>query len=357
MEHTETAAPRRARLGVDLAWLALVGLLLFAAIGAGASTLYQQFYGPSAFVVRYLDLLSAGRAADALHVPGVAIDRETLAAAGIDGTPSEAMLRPTALASLTDVEVEAETSDGKGHYSVTVSYRSGGHEGSTTFQIEQDGWAGVTPNWRFTKSPLAVVDLTLLGSDRFAVNGFEVDRRQISVAGTDAAPLDALPMLVFTPGLYSVTVDTAISSSSGVAVLTDTPLATTPVSVQAEPTEEFVAVVQQRVEEFLSECTTQEVLQPTACPFGLEVQNRIASLPKWSITTQPSISVAPDGAHWRIPPTEAVAHVDVEIKSLFDGHIEAVSEDVPFQVDGTITVLADGSVSIRVGAPGQTPVD
>ena len=102
MDQPETRAPRRSRLGVDLAMLALVGILLIGAVGAGISTLYTSYYGPSAFVTRYLELLSTGHAADALHVPGVAIDRATLEEAGITGTPSEAMLRSAALASLTD---------------------------------------------------------------------------------------------------------------------------------------------------------------------------------------------------------------------------------------------------------------
>lgn len=354
MQQGETTAPRRSRLGVDLAMLAVIGLLLLAAIGAGGATLYQQFYGPSAFVVRYLDLLSSGRAADALHVPGVAIDRETLDAAGIADTASEALLRHAALAPLSDIDVVSEKTAG-GRTEVTVSYQASGHAGTTTFTVEQDGWAGVTPNWRFTTSPLAVVELTVRGADQFAVNGFEMDRRQVSKAGLDAAPLDPLPMLVFTPGVYAVTVDTPIAQSTGTGVLADTPLATTPVDVQAEPTDEFVAVVQQRVEEFLTQCTTQEVLQPTACPFGLEVTNRIASLPKWSIAVQPAVTVVPDGGHWMIPPTDAVAHVDVEIQSLFDGKIQKVSEDVPFQVNGTIVILPDGSASIRVGSPGEEP--
>ncbi|MGK3949546.1 hypothetical protein [Microbacterium sp. K2] len=353
MQQVETKAPRRSRLAADLAMLAVVGLVLVAALGAGGATLYQQFYGPSAFVVRYLDLLSEGRAADALRVPGVAIDRETLEIAGLGATASEALLRHSALAPLTDVEVTSEERDDAGKTEVTVSYTASGYAGTTTFTVEQDGWAGVTPNWRFTTSPLAVVELTLRGADQFAVNGFEMDRRQVSAAGAQAAPLDPLPLLVFTPGVYSVTVDTAIASSDGVGVLADTPLATTPVDVQTEPTPDFVAVVQQRVEEFLTECTTQEVLQPTACPFGLEVRNRLASLPKWSITVQPQVSVVPDGGHWMIPPTDAVAHVDVEIRSLFDGSVQEVSEDVPFQVNGSITILPDGKVSIRVGSPGE----
>ncbi|MFK4852560.1 hypothetical protein ACI3KT_13070 [Microbacterium sp. ZW T6_19] len=352
MDHAETTAPRRSRLGADLAILALVGVLLIAAVGAGISTLYTSYYGPSAFVTRYLDLLSAGRAADALRIPGVAIDSATLEAAGITGSPSEALLRAAALAPLTDVAIVSEKSEGT-QTSVTVAYEAGGHAGKTTFQVEQDGWAGITPNWRFSTSPLAVIDLTVRGADRFSVNGFEVQRGQISAAGADAAPLDPLPMLVFTPGLYAVSVDTAISTASGTGVLADTPLATTPVDVQTTPTDDFVAVVQQRVEEFLTQCATQEVLQPTACPFGLEVRNRLASLPEWSITVQPKVSVAPDGAQWQIPPASAVAHIEVEIKSLFDGSVESVSEDVPFQVDGTITILPDGSASIRVGSPGD----
>ena len=354
MKSAETKAPRRSRLGVDLALLALVGVMLVAAMGAGGATLYQQFYGPSAFVARYLDLLSAGRAADALHVPGVALDRETLAKAGIDATSSEALLRQAALAPLTDVEIDSEATAG-GATSVDVSYRAGGHKGSTTFVVEQDGWVGVTPNWRFSTSPLAAIELTVRGADQFAVNGFEVDRRQVSVAGADAAPLDPLPLLVFTPGLYSVTVDTPISRSTGVGVLADVPLATTPVDLQTEPTEEFVAVVQKRVEEFLVECTAQEVLQPTACPFGMEVANRIASAPKWSITAQPVVTVAADGAHWMIPAADAVAHIDVDVQSLFDGSVDPISEDVHFQVNGTIVILPDGSASIKVGSPEDQP--
>lgn len=352
MDQPGTRSPRRRRLGADLTILALVGVLLLAALGAGGVALYTQFYGPSAFVTRYLDLLAEGRAADALQVPGVAIDRTTVVEAGIDPGASEVLLRRAALAPLSDITVESEkTIDGV--TSVTVSYSAGGHHASSTFEVEQDGWVGVTPNWRFTRTPLAAVSLSLLGADEFAVNGFEINRNQISPDGVKADPLAPLSMLVFTPGLYSVTVDTAISASPGISVLSDAPLTQTPVNLQTEPTTEFVEVVQTRVEEFLTECTTQQVLLPTACPFGLEVQNRIASLPVWSISAQPAVTVQPDGAQWMIPAADAVAHIEVDIRSLFDGSIQHVSEDVPFQVNGTIAILPDGSASIRVGSPGH----
>ncbi|UWF77457.1 MULTISPECIES: hypothetical protein [Microbacterium] len=350
MEQARTRTRRRAGLASDLTILGIVGVLLLAAIAAGGLSLYRDFYGPSAFVERYLDLLSSGRAADALRVPGVAVDRAALEENGIDGAASEALLRRAALAPLDDVEIVSETEQ-DGSFLVTADFRAGGAKGRTTFTVVQDGWVGVTPNWSFAVSPLAEVELRLRGADRFAVNGFEVDRRQVSAQGADADPLEPLHLLVFTPGVYSVTVDTAISHTPGVKVLADTPLARTPVEVQAQPTEEFREVVQQRVEEFLEGCTTQEVLQPTACPFGLTVRNRIASPPKWSIVQHPTVTVVPDGANWAIPPADAVAHIEVDIQSLFDGSIDHVSEDVPFRINGTIAILPDGSASIRVGSP------
>src|SRR5690554_5201478 len=103
-----TTSPPRQRLWVDLTIFAVIGVLLFAALGAAGAVLYKEFYGPSAFVTRYLDLLATGRAADALRVPGVGVDREMLEESGIGITASEALLRQTVLAPLTDIEVVSE---------------------------------------------------------------------------------------------------------------------------------------------------------------------------------------------------------------------------------------------------------
>jgi hypothetical protein len=54
-------------------------------------------------------------------VSGVAIDRETREVAGIGATASEALLRHSARAPLTDVEVLSEKPDGD-KTAVTVSY-------------------------------------------------------------------------------------------------------------------------------------------------------------------------------------------------------------------------------------------
>ncbi len=345
------ASPRRRRgsLALDLTLLGVVGVLLAGAVAAGSQVLYREFYSPSAFVERYLGMLAEGRAADALSVAGVAVDSAELEAAGLPIGASDALLRTAALAPLTDVEVVSEVTGGD-TTKVTVAYTAGRYPGTTTFTVERDGQIGLAPTWRFARSPLAVVDLTVLGSMSFEVNGFEVDKRQVSAAGVDADPVAPVPLLVFSPGVYSVAVDTPISATGGVAVLSDSPLHATDVSIQAAPTQEFTDIVQQRVEEFLTTCATQKVLLPTACPFGFPVEDRIVSAPEWSIARQPTVALEPEGANWKIPATEAVAHIEVDIRSLFDGSVRRVSEDVPFLMTGTITVQPDGTASIVVGA-------
>ena len=338
----------RARRRFEIPAMILIGVLLVAALGAGAASLYREVYSPRAFVLHYLDLLQERRTADALAIPGVAVDSAQLEAVGLPATASEALLRPDSLMPLTDARVVDESSDGE-TTRVTVSYTAGGYAGTTRFDIEPDTGASLLPRWRFARSPLSVMDLSVEGSMRFAVNGFEVDKRQVSADGADADPSAALPLLVFSPGLYSVAVDTAISSTPGVAVLADAPLAGIPVDVQAQPTTEFIGVVQQRVEDFLTACAEQQVLQPTGCPFGFTVRNRIDDAPTWSIVQQPEVTVVPDGAGWRIPDAAAKAHIVVDIRSIFDGSVRTVEEDVDFTVDGQITVQPDGSASILVG--------
>ena len=353
-ENDET--PRRTRrLAVDLGLLALVGVLLVAALGATGVLLYREFYSPAAYAMRYLSLLQEHRAADALDMPGVRIDSVELDAAALPAGASDALLRRAAMGQLSDIHAVSEVTE-KGVTHVTVEYTAQGAPGTTTFSIAQDGWIGVAPAWRFTQSPLGVVSLTVRGSMRFAVDGFEIDKRQVSPEGVDADPLASVPMLVFSPGIYSVTVDTAIAHSDGVLVLADAPLRNTPIDIQAEPTQEFIDVVQGEVNGFLDACATQQVLQPTGCPFGRLVSNRIVAPPEWSISDYPRVQLEPDGANWRIVPAPGSAHIDVNVRSLFDGSVRKLDEDVEFVLDGTISVLPDGSISIRVGG-GESRLD
>lgn len=339
----------RRRLALELTAIGILSVLALGALGVGGVAVYRTLYSPAAFVERYLSLLSSGSAADALRLPGVTMDSAELAAAELPATASEVLLRRATLAPLLEVSVIGERVRGD-VTEITVTYLANGHRGRTQFDVEQDGWIGVAPAWRFARSPLSAIDLTVRGATRFSVNGFELDTRQVAPEGVDADPLVPVSMLVFSPGAYSIAVDTATATTPGVAVLSDAPQKSVPVDLQTQPTPEFVEVVQDRVDEFLASCATQQVLQPTGCPFGYFVRNRVEGVPHWSIAQNPEIEVVPDGAQWAIPSTRAVAHIDVDIRSIYDGRLNEVSEDVEFFLTGNITILPDGTASIQVSA-------
>ncbi|GAA4194393.1 hypothetical protein GCM10022219_17510 [Microbacterium oryzae] len=344
-------ARRRGSRMAEAVGFVVIGLLLVAAIAAGFASLYRAFWGPEAFVERYVGLLADGRAADALRVPGVAVDSADLEAAGIPATVSDALLRESALPDdLGDVEVVDAHRTGD-VVEVTVTYRAEGADGRSTFRVEQDGWSGVVPAWRFETTPLAVVDVTVRGSMRFTVNRFELDKRQVSADGVDAQPLDPVPLLVFTPGAYQVSVDTAAAEAEPVRVLAEVPLRPVPVEVQASPTPEFNDIITEQVHAFLDRCTEQQVLKPAGCPFGYETYERVLTPPVWSIVTQPNVMVVPHEAYWAIAPAGAIAHIEMDVASIYDGSVFHISQDVTFTVDGTIDVLADGSAAIRIGSP------
>ena len=138
---------RPRRLGLELGVIGVVAVLLFAALAAGGVTLYRELYSPTAFVLRYLDLLSDGRAADALALPGVALDAAALEAAGLPSTASNALLRSAALSSLTDVVGVSEEASGDSTR-VTVEYVAGGHRRSRSRRPGGSGSCRTGPSRR-----------------------------------------------------------------------------------------------------------------------------------------------------------------------------------------------------------------
>ncbi|MEL5991262.1 hypothetical protein ACOKGD_01505 [Microbacterium phosphatis] len=346
-----SATPRR-RAILDLILLAVIGALLAAAIWAGFSALHRQFWGPSAFVERYLATLADGDAGAALAIPGVAIDTTELEAAGLPATSSDALLRRAVLTyDLADVEIVRESSAG-GVTEVTATYAIDGTAGETTFRVRRSGTEGLVPRWTFETSPLGEIEVALRGSRQFTVNGFAIDQRQVSPDGAAADPLDPVALLVFTPGLYAVGVDTATAEADPVNVLADAALKSVPLEIQTTPTKEFTEVVSEKVSSFLGTCATQKVLQPTGCPFGMRIDDRV--LPdtlEWSITSQPLVQIVPSGAFWEIAAATGTAHLEADVRSIFDGSVYRFSEDVPFVIDGTVEILPDGTASILVGSP------
>ena len=149
-------------------------------------------------------------------------------------TASDALLRRAALATLTDVHIVSATTGEDGITTVTVAYSRRPLPG------DDDLRGGARRHDRH-RADLAVRDEPARG-DRPHRARVDVVRRQ-RVRGRQAAGLAgrggrrparlARRCSSFSPGIYSVSVDTAISSTPGVAVLSDSPMQATPVEVQA----------------------------------------------------------------------------------------------------------------------------
>lgn len=344
---SRAAQPRR-----GLLWLTLAAIVvLLGALIAGSAWAYRALYSPSAFVARYLTLLQEGRAADALELPGVTLTPEVLAGSEISTTASTALLRHAALAPLTDIVITEEHQEGDIHL-VTASYKAGPLPASSQFKITSAGFTALAPQWRFAESPLAQLDLRVLGSEQFRVNNFDVDRLQIN---PDADPEVPMQFLVFSPGMYVISVDTHVARTprGGVGYLSDVPLKATPIGVEVEPTDEFTQMIQQQLDAVLDQCVTKRVLLPANCPYGRIMSDRLQDDPQWSVVSYPHVTLEPRGNDWMIRPTLGTVHLYAPVRLLHDGTDVLIEEDVQFDWAGRVQLLPDGTAAIRLGEPSE----
>lgn len=354
---TPGSATRATARGSAIRWIATVAFCVVSAgiIVFGAMWLYRTFWSAGAFVERYVTHIAQGDAAGALAMPGVAPEFSDLDSVH-RGHASEALLRSSTLTTaISDIRILKETTEDDGTVSVDAAYTIDGFTEQMTFRVDRDGFEGLVPSWSFEAPPLAVVDLTVRGSWRFSVNGFEIDKRQISPAGIEADPLDAVSLLTFTPGHYDVAVDTAATSAEPLQITAAGPLGIVPLDVQTVPTDQLVDVVQNSVDEFLNNtCTTQTVLQPSGCPFGapsdVSSQGIAQDDVTWSIVDYPLTRLVPNGDGWQVAPANGMARLTVTVNDYFTGALVEVDRDVYFTMVADVDVREDGDVHITIDA-------
>lgn len=313
-----------------LLWaVALVGVAI--AFGVVVLTLNLTMYSASGYVRTYLDALARKDAAAALELIGV---RST-------GDASDALLTREAMGELEDIEITRDRIVEDGTHYVTASYTLAGEPGSTEFAVTRGGTLfGLFNDWTFAQPPFTVLQLTVRNDDDFTANGLDL----VSEVGQDAEA----PYLAFTPSAIELTHESEYLTAEPVTALLTQPGTAVPATLDIRANRAFVDEVQRQVDAFLAECTTQRVLLPTGCPFGTTIDNRIVTEPVWSIVQNPVITLEPAGqvATWRVPQTPAVAHLTVDVQSLFDGSISTTDEDVPFAV-GYIVTFLPGNVLIQ----------
>lgn len=312
---------------VIVTWTAAF-ILLFAGFGASVVALNSELYSAHGFVREYFDALERRDSSAALDLPGVRTTNDA----------ATTLLTPSAMGGLGDVEIVSDTAQKDGSRLVTVEYSltASGDEKPTSarseFVVARDGTRlGLFPMWRFVTSPLNTVSITVQNDTRFTVNNLDAETTEPGAPQT---------FLAFAPGFYVfahestyLTADPVPTAVTSIGEIAD-------VTVDVHANEDFVAEVQRSVTAYLDECTTQEVLMPTGCPFGQQLSNRVTTTPAWSMAQEPTVTVVPGSSPgtWAVPPTDAVAHLKVDVRSLFDGTVSTLDEDVPFSVQYRVTI-------------------
>jgi hypothetical protein len=328
--------------------VAVVAALLVAALFAAVGSLNRDVYSAAGFVRQYLDAIARHDTVGALALDGVEPTNAQLEAAGLPQDLPETLLRASVLGSLTDITLASDAESEAGLHAVTYNFHLNGKPSSMTFTVERNGaYAGLFDSWRFNVSPLAVLQVTVMHDSVFTVNGLTLDARAHAAADAPATFSSQAAYLAFAPTAYTFGHTGALLTAEKTTVAV-TASGATDVMVDAQPNAAFVEQVQAELNNFLDECATQQVLQPTSCPFGIDIDDRVEGLPKWSIAEYPTVTLVAGTETFDMPDTGGQAHIVVEVQSLFDGEVSTRDENVPFAIGLSVTINPDGSLKIQL---------
>ncbi len=325
MQSTAPEIPENRLQHVVVIWMALFAVLL----GAFALTVLivnSTVYSASGFVTSYLQALQRGDTTEVLATPGVIT---------ITGANAQ-LLNADALGPIDDITITSDVDQGAGIHLVSYDVMLGGTPGSGAFQVMQgENRFGVFLSWSFLQSPVSELWVTPMHDASATVNGIDL------TSGNGASV--ATNYQVFTPGIFTLTHHSAYLTATPFSTTVTKPGSAVSAVLNIRASEGFVSAIQGQVNEFLDECTTQEVLFPTGCPFGQELSNRVESIPTWSMTAYPKVTIAPgsEPGTWVVPEAQAAAHLVVDVRSLFDGSVSTFDEDVPFGLSWVMTINGD----------------
>ncbi|MEO7124008.1 MAG: hypothetical protein ABI400_13010 [Lacisediminihabitans sp.] len=321
-----------------ITWTVLTGLVVVA-FAATVLILNATLYSAAGFTASYLAALSRHDVSAALELAG------PTAVSG-SAKAGNNLLDSRALGELRDIRLVSDVDEGGGVHRVTYSYGmstgtgAGGAKGATSFEVKRDGTRmGLFSGWIFATSPLGILAITPKNDAGFTVNGLQLNA---------SAPGNVSAQQVLTPGLYALGNDSTLFTAKPVYVGITAAGGTTKASVTIQANRAFVSQIQKGLNEQLKKCATQQVLLPTGCPFGKEIADRIEGTPVWSIIRNPKVVIVPGPVQgtWQVPQTHGTAHIVVQVRSLFDGTVKTLDDDVPFMVGYAITFKADGQLVI-----------
>jgi len=329
----------------DTIVLGLIGVLLLLASAAAIGSLNREVFGAKAFVSSYLHSLERHDAASALAMPGV-----IPATADVPEDVSLALLRSSALGNISDIQIQDEAAQPDGSRIVSASYAINGQKSHGMFRVTQaENSFLVFENWAFVTPPLGTITVTVAHDTVFTVGTSGLIDVRTTHPKTAAAVFgDTGSFLAFAPGAYTFGHTSSLMKANNVTAIVGAPRATAEVVVDVQANAAFTSDVQSEVNNFLDQCVTQVVLQPTGCPFGFQTGNRLVGDPAWAVVTYPEVSVVPGETGWVV--RNAIAQVELtgELQSLYDGTIAPLDEIVaaPFNLD--IVIQPDRSLLITI---------
>lgn len=304
-------------------WISAAASLLIIAV-ATLISLNATVYSANGFARAYLDAVSERDAIGALAMPGVAPAAEVAPAAG-----EHELLESGAMGELGDIRLVSDRPSGQGKRAVIFEVQLGDSTERSSFVVERTApvW-GIFQGWRFAEPPLALLEVDVANADSFTANG-------------TAAP--AGEHWVFAPGEYTLDHSSRLLNAKAVtarAVVTGSRVVA---SITAEPTAAFERAVQSEVERLLDACASRSVLQAAGCPFGASVQNRLEGEPSWALESYPSIDLRPTRSpnEWLSRRASGSAVLEARVRSLFDGTVEEIRSDVPFEASYRVIVSGD----------------
>lgn len=325
----------------------LLGLGALLAAAATLIALSSTVYSASAFVQRYFDAIRNDTVVEALRTPGVSIDTAELGALGFPETTSSALLRPGLITEApSQVTITADEVNADGSHTVSVDYQLAGTEHSVSYTVQPEpAILGIMPRWRFETSPLQLLTVHVQNGSHFDIGSLTLDSRAAN--GGESSISNVGYYLALAPAVYTLHYDSQLAAAEPTAAIV-LPGTENSATVSVLPTQTLVDRVQSKLDDFLAECVKQTVLQPSGCPFGIAVDDRVLADPTWSIVQNPVVTLEASEEGFVMPSTPGVVHLSVPVQSLFDGEKSTLDQNVDYQVGLVVTLRDDGSISIRL---------
>ena len=279
-------------------------------------------------VQRYLDALARDDLGSAARLAG--LEPPTAMPLGDEGEPSIHRI------------VGSETGD-DGVVTVVAEYGAGADAVRVPFRLEPaPPTFGLVPAWAFVDPPIGPLTIAADQHDRVMAN----DRTVVAPAAGEPVSVTA-----FVPARVTARITDPLLRAEPVTVrvLAD---GSSSIELVVVPSERFDRIVDRQIEQLLADCTEQPVLQPTGCPFGTTIIDRVTTPPVWVLDTEPDVLIEPGDAPgvWRVRGTGSV-QLTVSVQRLFDGIVTERVDQLGYVVRGDVVLGPDGPV-LTVYAPG-----